>query len=915
MSTVSTIAHDHALDAPRMWVRPQHVPASHIAFDASSLSLLVDCTRRCRTCTLVTNTAASPSASPYRSMSDTSVHPQPSPVPSSSPSPSPLPSSFPSPPRRYRWSTSPTLQLSLTSSYAPHWTQREGVRELIQNFYDGCQQQVQHLNQHLPPATSASSPFTLSIHNPPPSPSSPSPSPSSSSPLVYRAFAIRPSSPPIPLGHLTFSPSTSSLTLLNLRTTLTRKVLLIGYSTKRGMDAMVGSFGEGLKVGLLALLRGGGDGGVWMQTGGEVWRFGLYDDAGYGERLLGVWTEDEEGGVEVEGEEVGEAVLRSAINPLNRADTTTVVTGVSAAEWADWVLDFLFLSPPPPQSHVRVGQGGLLLSEPHRHALYVKGFKVSVLLPSELTYGVDLNKVQLDRDRKAVLQPADLHRQVGAMWVEAVSKRPDLLPLYFDLLQNASTSAEARNAEYYLTNNLLEDIATTFIAQHGPLSQPVLQGSAEDVLFISNQLQRRPVLVPAGLYDLLTRSARIESVQALMARHEAAVRPSIALTSLTPSQLHCLQSAVKVVQLVAPLFSVDDVAVTRFSDDSVWVKEEEGEGEGAAGGGVGRGEGGLRKVTLDSRVFDLEAVHDKWGDCGVEERRVAQGKGRGLKGWVGMSDCSCREVAIASLIIKQSRRVRWRRAAAPVQADRGRRGGDAIMAHLARSREAEQVLVNLVERLVRRGERDRQRRSDLEEEKQSILTHLAARPAPSPASPVVAAAAAVRERQGGVGEEEKEEREEELKGEREQVREAGEEVRRLQYEVEVARAEVEEWKLRVEREVEAAEERERVWGARVREMGGVGVEEVGEERLRELEELHVDGLKAVLRVREERRRKAKEEEEDRRKRGECGVCMAVAADTVLMPCRHSGVCYACAAKMQRCGVCRQKVEQRIQFFR
>ena len=828
-------------------------------------------------------------------MSNTSVDtPLPSlpfPSPPSSTTAPPPPSS--PPPRPYRWSAQPTLQLSLTSSYAPHWTQREGVRELIQNFYDGAQLQLQRLNEHLPPAALAAAPFTLTIHPP----HLPSPSPPTSA-LLYRAFAVRPSAPPLPLGHLLYSPSTSSLTLLNLRTTLTRKVLLIGYSTKRGVEGMVGSFGEGLKVGLLALLRGGGGAGVWMQTGGEVWRFGLYEDAGYGERLLGVWTEEreEEGGVEVEGEAVGETVLRASIDPLNRADTTTVVTGVSPAEWAEWVTDFLFLSPPLPQSHVRVSQGALLLSEPHRHALYVKGFKVATLLPSELTYGVDLKRVQLDRDRKAVLQPADLHRQVGSMWVEAVNARPDLLPLYFDLLMNASTSAEARNAEYYMSNAIIESIATTFFAQHGPLSQPVMQGTAEDVLFISNQLQRRPVLVPAGLYDVLTRSGRIESVEALMARHEAAARPSIALTSLIPSQLHCLQSAVKVVQLVAPLFSVDDIAVTRFTDDSVWVKEEEGEGVG-----VGRGGDVMGKVTVDSRVFDVEAVHERWGDCGVGERRVAEGKGRGLKGWVGMSECSCREVAIASLVIKESRRVRWRRTT-PAQSDRDRRGGDQIMAHLARSREAEMLLVNLVERLVRRGERERQRRTNLEEEKQTILTHLAAQP-PTPVQALTATAAAVpvqpvavRGNGGGEGG-------------------MGEDVRRLEHEVGVARAEVEEWKRRVQREVEAAAERERVWGARVREMGGVGVEEVGEERLKELEELHVEGLKAVLRVREERRRRAKEEEDERRKRGQCGVCWAAEADTVLLPCRHSGLCSACAAKLSKCGVCRQKVEQRIQFFR
>ena len=481
-----------------------------------------------------------------------------------SPSPSqPIPSNPPPPPaaaaaasksaRPIRWSSEPTLKLTLTSSYAPHWSKREGVRELVQNWIDGLTLNLQQLNssaaRNAASPSSVSSAYSLSIHFHSPSAAA----------IIYTATAHRPSHPPVTLGHLHHHAASSSLVLLNRNVSLTRKILLIGYSSKRGEKEMVGSFGEGLKVGLLALLRDGCR--VLMQTRGELWRFGFYDDAGYGERLLGVYTREEEEGEEEAGQqqqpgqqeerkeaedEAEEAKLvRLVFNANNKADTTTVVAGITAADWESFRTDFLFLSPPAAASVVTVEGGAILLSDSHHHRLYVKGFLIAAYPPHELRYGVDIKDVQLDRDRKAVLRMADLHQRVGSMWVQAVTLRPDLLPAYFDLLAHHSTAAESRNAEYYLTSQLIESVASTFFSLHGHDSQPVQNDNADDAVFISAQLQRRPVLVPAALYDILTRSSRIETVESLMTQHAASAVPSTPLSSLSPQHLHVLQSALQ----------------------------------------------------------------------------------------------------------------------------------------------------------------------------------------------------------------------------------------------------------------------------------------------------------------------------------------------------------------------------------
>ena len=866
--------------------------------------------------------------------------------------------------RSYRFDASPTLTLSLTSGYAPHWTRREGVRELVQNWYDGCNSNLHALNQRLaasrpPNTTTPAALYSLSISRT----STPSPAAADSGHVLYQASASHSSRPPLHLGSILHHAPSRTLTFHNNAVSLSRAILLLGHTSKRGGSGeaagMVGSFGEGMKVGMLALLRDGCR--CWMGTRNEVWQFGFYHDSKYGETLLGVWTNDGEAqqanGSAEEREQREEAdsdevraewlglseaqrqercILRTMLDQRRPSDTTTVLAGLSADDWAAYQQDFLFLSSTAPSDIVPTPLGSILLSDAHRHALYVKGFLVAAF-PSELVYGVDLREAKLDRDRKAVLQSSELHRLVGSIWAQAVSARPELMERYFELLLHHSSSAESKNAEFYLTTAVIENVASTFFALHGHDSQPVLNSSGEDAAFISSQLSRRPVLVPAALYDILTRSSRIQPVDSLISQHQAAAGSlhQVALSSLSPQQLHCLQSAVRLLQSLAPLFSMDDVAVSSFADDEgAWCKEEVEEGS-APGRSVGAGAGvGARagKVLLDSRVFDIEKVHARWGDCGLEERRVQQGKGKGVVGLVAMSECSCREAAIVALILKETRRVRWKngRAAAAVNDSGGsgggragrRTGGDAIMEHIARGRESELLMVNLLERTLRRAEAERARRQALEETKQLSLQKHAAHNQPAHEEHKLSAVGADREEHGGEtpgavsvqnGEEEQAmSRSDESKQQRDV------QLLRLQHELELLRSDLSRQQQLAAQVSSDAQAKERILRSLVAEVSGQSLDGRGvslsDERLLELERLHVSALTELHRVREDRRRGAVGAEEERRKRGECGVCMSRPIDCVLLPCRHANACQDCARKLDKCGLCRKHIEDRIQYF-
>ena len=47
---------------------------------------------------------------------------------------------------------------------------------------------------------------------------------------------------------------------------------------------------------------------------------------------------------------------------------------------------------------------------------------------------------------------------------------------------------------------------------------------------------------------------------------------------------------------------------------------------------------------------------------------------------------------------------------------------------------------------------------------------------------------------------------------------------------------------------------------------------------------------------------------------ECVVCMNHPKEVVLIPCAHRCMCASCANRVDRCPICRQVIDQRLQVF-
>ena len=127
------------------------------------------------------------------------------------------------------------------------------------------------------------------------------------------------------LGKIVYSPFRKELILVNYNTELMRKVLLLGFSKKAASKEVIGQFGEGLKVGALALVREGRY--VSMETSRDRWRFGLSCDDTFNEEVLTVFVKDRnKGNGDDDDDDDGD-------DDLGQQDTCVTVRPLGLEDW------------------------------------------------------------------------------------------------------------------------------------------------------------------------------------------------------------------------------------------------------------------------------------------------------------------------------------------------------------------------------------------------------------------------------------------------------------------------------------------------------------------------------------------------------------------------------------------------------
>jgi hypothetical protein len=372
------------------------------------------------------------------------------------------------------------LELTIKTTYLPEWGIWEGIRELVQNGKD------------------AETEFgaTLTVR--------------------HRA-------------------ESDTLVIENEGTTLPHEALLLGFTSKQGRSDMIGKFGEGLKLGILALVRKGVR--VKIRSGSEVWVPGI-----------------------VRSEKFDADVLAFTIHK-GRDDKNRVSVEIGGIDKEAWGLlkgKFLFLS--PPKNTVETYYGSILQGADYVGKFYVRGILVQQNAPYQ--YGYDLRDVEIDRDRRMIDQ-ASLRWRLSSVWRDALGSHADLVPEFLRLVDAQAQDVEGLDS--YSAKSLPEDvrktITETFQKRHGENAIPVtnLAESAE-----VEHLGANGVVCPAALRAILEVS--LGTVDENKKKLSHLPQHSYSWSDLAETEKQNLTSAIALVNAQAAV-TLSDVDICDFREE------------------------------------------------------------------------------------------------------------------------------------------------------------------------------------------------------------------------------------------------------------------------------------------------------------------------------------------------------------
>jgi hypothetical protein len=367
------------------------------------------------------------------------------------------------------------IPLSIDTGYLPDWGVAEGLRELVQNWLDA--------------RDVGDTPDTHSIDH-----------------------------------------AADRLTLANPGARLDRSALLLGVTSKRGVEGQRGQFGEGLKLGTLALVRAGKS--VSVEAGGERWTATITAAPEFGDRPVLGWD----------------------VEPSDAPSVSIHVGGVSDHEWSDARRMFRALDLTP-RTAIETSAGALLRDAADVGNVYVKG--ILVCHDASLTFGYDLLHAAVDRDRR-LIRDFDLRWETSRVASEALRRGLPVGSLF-------SALEDGRKDLGYLANHIApeqrEALAARFRERHGADALPVSEQHDAEALAHAG---RRGIIVSEAMVNVLAPVLGTVADAVRAAGNAPAER--YALADLTDEERDAYEWALAEVATVADMLSVQ---VVRYPSPSL----------------------------------------------------------------------------------------------------------------------------------------------------------------------------------------------------------------------------------------------------------------------------------------------------------------------------------------------------------
>lgn len=426
------------------------------------------------------------------------------------------------------------FQLTLSPEYVKDWALWEGIREVIQNAIDGATDGYQ---------------MDVSYDRP-----------------------------------------AQTLRVTSHGAKLDRSVWLMGVTTKADSLSHIGHFGEGLKLGALALVRAGH--GVSIRNDDETWAPSLEDSEAFpGQRVLTIRTR--------------------VASPTSRF--TISVTGVEPAGWESIRDRFLCLNSRFNAAATDSDDRTMRLDDPaFRGMLFVKGIYVDH--NKELTYGYNfISGVNTDRDRKMVAG-YQVDWATASYW--STRAGTDQQPKLIELLEQGA--ADIKSFYDWSSHDARQDIHAAFLEKHGEKAYPCTS------LLEAQKLEHygyKPVVVNAPYFRVFERLGI--TLEAANKAHANDIQQIYPLDSLNRIELAIYSQAIELVSDACRAEGLPEprniTQVGRFADPTTLGMFDPGK-NGKAVITINRSV--LSSLPKTLQVLVHEVAHHVGGDGDVAHERM-----------------------------------------------------------------------------------------------------------------------------------------------------------------------------------------------------------------------------------------------------------------------------------------------------
>jgi len=364
------------------------------------------------------------------------------------------------------------IELTIKTSYLQEWGKWEGVREIVQNAHDA-----------------SSDGFPLSIK---------------------------------------YSAHREVLTIKNKGARIPHQALLMGHTTKHERDDQIGQFGEGLKLGTLALTRRGNN--VRIRSGNEIWTPKLVQSEKF------------------EGAEVLAFDIRKGKN----CDGVEVeIGGISSAWWSEMERKFLFLGE---VNEIRCNRGALLLDPDMVGKIFVKGIFVQKY---PVSYGYDMWDTTTDRDRRMV-SSYDLRYNAMHIWSSVMRQEPDMAGQFYKLLESSAEDLSYISSQYGVSTFSEEcrfKVCETFYEKYGSDAIPVLNMSESKTI---SHMGKRGIVAPEPLVMMVMNGKSFEDTRKSISQE---IETRHAWLDLNNEERKNIEEAVEIISWTGESVNLDNVEI------------------------------------------------------------------------------------------------------------------------------------------------------------------------------------------------------------------------------------------------------------------------------------------------------------------------------------------------------------------